>query len=357
MKKVLNIITTAFVPYSGLTTVAMNYYRNIAHEAFQIDFASSNDCPQSLEEELKDNGSRYYKLPNRTKSPLSYMKKLCNICHEYDAVHIHGNSATTVLELIPAKLAGVKKRIVHIHNTKSDHVIIHIILYPVMKYLMTDAIACSDTAGKWIFKDYIVLNNAIETDKYAYNRENRIKIRELLGVEEGMFLLGNVGKVNEQKNHLFLLDIFKKYKLNHPDSKLLIIGDGVMRPSLEEKIKVLSFEKDVILTGMLNDVAPYYSAMDAFLFPSLWEGFPLSLIEAQANGLQCISSTNVTEESNVTGKVMYLDLVQVNAWSDAVKITDALDRIRESTENVQLLAKNGFDIKTNAKELEKIYER
>lgn len=303
MKRVLNIITTSYVPYGGLTTVAMNYYRNIDHSAFQIDFASTNECPQILEEELRANNSRYYKLPNRTTSPLSYMKKLRNICREYDAVHIHGNSATTVLELIPARLAGVEKRIVHIHNTKCDHSFAHRLLYPLMKLNMTDAIACSGAAGEWIFKDgnFIVLNNAIDLSKYSYNETSRRMIRKKYNIDMDSLVVGHVGKIVEQKNHLFLIDVFKKITENNEKARLLLVGDGVMRNTVEEKIKTMNMENKVIFAGMHESAAKFLSAMDMIVFPSLWEGLPLSLLEAQANGLPCIASDVITSEVNMGG--------------------------------------------------------
>ena len=213
------IITTSFVPYGGLTTVAMNYFRNIDSNTFKVDFASTNDCPKVLEEELFLSDSHYYKLPNRIKSPFSYMKELYRMCRDYDVIHIHGNSATTVLELIPAKLAGVKKRIVHIHNAKCEHVLTHRLMFPLMKFLMTKAIACSDAVGKINFNGitYKVLNNSIDLDKYCYSDIDRQQIRMKYGIDKDCLLIGHVGKFVKQKNHMFLLDVFKEIvKKNMP---------------------------------------------------------------------------------------------------------------------------------------------
>lgn len=305
--KVLMLITTSFVPYGGLTTVAMNYYRNIDHSMFQVDFASTNDCLQKLSEELTKSGSRYFKLPSRMRSPLLYMRKLYDISGKYDIVHIHGNSATTVLELLPAKLAGVKKRIVHIHNTKSDHPIAHTLLYPLMKYLMTDAVACSNAAGEWIFKNgnYNVLNNAIDLSKYSYNDVTRTQIRLEYGIDPDSFVIGHVGKFVEQKNHLFLIDVFSKVIEKNKNAKLMLVGDGPMRNNIEEKIKERKLNTQVVLCGMQENASKFLSAMDIVVFPSLWEGLPLSLLEAQANGLLCVASDVITSEVNRGGYNRY----------------------------------------------------
>lgn len=303
--KILTVITTAFVPYGGLTTVAMNYYRNIDRSIFKIDFASTNTCSDGLTEELRESGSMYYKLPNRTRTPFFYMKELYKICKGYDVIHIHGNSATTVLELIPAKCAGIKKRIVHIHNTKSDHHLAHRFLYPLMRRLMTDAVACSKASGEWIFRDvyYTVLNNAIELNRYNYSDEFRNSVRKEYGIERDALVIGHVGKLVEQKNHLFLIDVFKKITEKNERANLLLVGDGVMRKALEEKIKSLGIDTKVFFAGMQENSSRFLSAMDIIAFPSLWEGLPLSLLEAQANGLPCIASDVITPDVNMGGGI------------------------------------------------------
>lgn len=301
--KVLMVITTSYVSYGGLTTVAMNYFRNINRDAFEIDFASINDCSKSFDKELRDSGSRYYKLPHRTKSPISYMRVLYKVCRDYDVIHVHGNSATTVLELLPAKLTGVKKRIIHIHNTKSEHTILHSLLSPLMKYLMTDAVACSDAAGKWIFTDsnFKVLNNAIDLTKYSYSNELRFHMREKYRIDENMLAIGHVGKFVEQKNHMFLIDIFKKIVQKNSRVKLMLVGDGGMRNKIEEKIKTEGLESQVILCGIQDNISRFLSVMDIIVFPSLWKGLPLSLLESQANGLPCVASDVITSEVNMGG--------------------------------------------------------
>ena len=300
MKRILVIITTSMVPYGGLATVALNYYRNIDQTEYHMDFASTNVLPEILDVELKKNGSKYYQLPNRIHQLPTYISTLKKICGNYDVIHVHGNSATTAIELLAAKMADVSKRIVHIHNTHTDHILVHNLLKPFFNKLYTDAIACSKMAGEWIFSKYAVLNNAIELSKYSYNDTNRRMIRRKYGISDNDFVIGHVGKLVAQKNHTFLLDIFSSFRESMP-SKLMIVGDGVLRNNIEEQAKNMNIEDDVIFCGMTSDASPYYSSFDCFVFPSLFEGLPLSVLEAQANGLKCVVSQTVTSEVDMGG--------------------------------------------------------
>ena len=221
-KKILVIITTDFVPFGGLTTVMMNYYRKINKDFFQIDFASTNsDIDKNLISELENNASRYYCLGNRKKRPISYAVRLNRLLrnNSYDIVHINSNSATAFIELYIASKSGIAKRIVHNHTSKCNHIWVHKLLFPFFKNAYTDAIACSKKAGEWIFlnDNYTILNNGIDTEKYRYNSNRRSEIRALYKIEEDCVLIGHLGKIYEPKNHVFLIDIFYQYHILNPN--------------------------------------------------------------------------------------------------------------------------------------------
>ena len=357
MKKILVIITTKFVPYGGLTTVAMNYYRHIDHSNFKMDFASTNKAPEILENELKKNGDSYYRLPPRKKI-VRYCTELKKLCAGYDAVHIHANSATATFELLAAKNAGVRKRIIHIHNTTCTHMTVHRILKPAFDRLYTDAVACSKAAGEWMFPEnkYIVLNNAIDLGRYAYSEDNRVKIRNELGIGD-VFVVGHVGKITAQKNHQFLIRCFAGVHYHLPDSKLLLVGDGDLKTETEEQVKRLKLTDNVIFTGMVNASESYLSAMDCFAFPSRWEGLPLSVVEAQANGLKCIVSDKVTEEVNVASELTFLPIEEEceAEWVKHILSSMDYDRKSSSKQMIRSLRDNHYDICDNAEALERIY--
>lgn len=356
MKKILVIITTGFVSYGGLTTVAMNYYRSIDRKKISMDFSCTNDIEPDLKAELIENGSIYHKLPNR-KNIMQYISRLKHICKEYDSVHIHGNSSTLTIELLAAKLAGVSQRIVHIHNTTCTHRIANRVLHPFFTTLYTDAIACSQKAGDWIFdREFYVLNNAIDLNKYRFSETNRIEIKNLYGLTDEC-IVGHVGKFNEQKNHQFLLSIFKDFLKAHPNSVLMMVGGGELQPYIKKRAQKIGIADKVIFTGMLNDTSKYYSVFDCFVMPSLWEGLPLSAIEAQAAGLRCVFSDKITSEIDLTKENIFLSLKdEINNWSYALETScDNRPRNALCERYISYLKDVGFDADTNAEILMKIY--
>ena len=360
MKKVLIVITTGFVPYGGLTTVMMNYYRAMDKTDLQIDFASTNEIGEEMRNELIANDSKYFCLGDRKKHLFTYQKNLIKVLKKenYDVVHINGNSTTMLFDLLPAKLCGVKKRIVHVHNTRSDYPILNKFLKPFFKASYTDAIATSKDAGDWLYgENYAVLNNAIDTKKYAFNQEIREKIRKKLGLRDE-FVIGNIGKLNPQKNQTYLLDIFASYKQRNKNSKLVIGGGGNLESELKEKAKDLDIENDVIFLGMVNNVEEVIQAFDCFVFTSIFEGLGMALIEAQASGLKCISSDVVPIETKVTDNISYLSLECLpDEWAKNIeKITkEKIDRNELSRRACKSIASHGYMIEREADKLLQIY--
>ena len=353
MKNVLVIITTSFVSYGGLTTVAMNYNRHIDKKKIHMDFASTNDLPDNLGKELEKNHSKYFKLPKRS-NVVKYVSELNTLSKGYDIAHIHANSATASIELFAVR--NVKRRVVHIHNSTCSHKIIHNLLMPYFKRSYTDAIACSKLAGEWIFGKgkFIVLNNAIDLDQYNYSEIDRKEIRNRLCIDD-KFVIGHVGKINEQKNHSFIIDVFKEIVESNTESVLLLIGDGALRKQIEEKVNSNNLRKKVIFCGMIPNAKEYYSAFDCILFPSLWEGLPLSLLEAQASGLTCVASDRITSEVDMGGVIRLSLSSGIQTWTENVERIKNYDRTKNIAEFRQNLTVAGYDIKKNVEKLESIY--
>lgn len=362
MTKILVIITTEMVPYGGLASVMMNLYRNIDKERFHVDFASTNEeLDEVLELELNKNGSKYYSLGSRKRKLLKYMNRLLRVIREgyYDVVHINSNSATALIELWISKKYGIKKRIVHNHTSICDHKFLHRICEPLFRRVYTDAIACSKKAGDWIFPDgnYQILNNGIDTEKYCYSSVYREEIRKQYSIRETTVVLGHVGKIYKPKNHLFLIDIFAAYHEKNSDSKLLLVGDGVLREEIEKKTADLGLTDSVIFAGMQREPEKYLSAMDFFVFPSLWEGMPLSMIEAQASGLLCFASDTIDEGVAVTDSVIRLNITNgVQSWINALMNADSIDRNTNSGRCIEMIRSAGYDSNANAQILEGIYK-
>ena len=355
--RVLIVITTEFVPYGGLTTVVMNYYRTIEKKDIEIDIASTNAAPTELCLELSKHGSHYYNLGNR-KSPIRYIKNLFHLLKKgYDIIHVNGNSATMLLELLPAKCMEVPLRIAHVHTTKTEHPIMHRLIYPWFKLSYNRAISVSDKAGQWLFgRDYLVLNNAIDVNKYSYSQGTRQTIRKSIGLSESTFVLGNVGKLNASKNHAFLLDVFSELKKKTADAKLIIVGGGPLEYELKQRVEQLKIQRDVVFTGMLDDTSDYLQAFDFFVFPSVYEGLGLALIEAQASGLKCVISDCVPKEAIVSNQVKQLSLKDTTEeWADYIYMNRQYDRVKNSKDAARSIKQHGFDISTEARKLRSIY--
>lgn len=360
MKRILVVITTAFVRTGGLTSVMMNYWRAMDKTGFSFDFASTNNIDDLLCEEISKEGCHYYQLPPR-KNVLEYyneLRKLC-ICKGYDVIHVHANSATSVIELLAAKLAGVPKRIHHNHTSKTQHPYLNKVLLPLFKHSYTDAVACSDAAGEWLFGkgNYIVLPNAIDIDKFKYDSQTCKLIREEFKIEKNDFVVGHIGKFMDAKNHEFLIKVFAQYHVKHPQSKLMLVGDGEWRPRIERWVSESGCSDAIILAGLRSDIPSIVQAFDIFVFPSVYEGLPLTVLEAQASGLPSIISSNVTNTVNVGCDVVMKNLTDgVESWAAAIDRLDyRMSREERSFINQKLITHAHFNIKNEANKLLNIY--
>lgn len=186
---------------NGITNVIMNYGMRIGKDKFELTIIAGNPVESIYEDKLKQEGIKIVKLPPKKKNPLSYYREMWKeLKNNYQIVHIHCNSATNVVELMMAKLVGIKVRIIHSHNVTCDHALIHQIFQPILKRLYTHGFACSDAAGKWMFGDspYEVLPNAFETEKFAFDESSRNTVRKSLNITD-KFVIGDVARFNDQK--------------------------------------------------------------------------------------------------------------------------------------------------------------
>lgn len=359
MKKILVVFTTGFVPYGGLTTVMMNYFRAINHDGLHFDFACTNEPPQELIDEINSYGSHYFKLPSRSKHVLQYFCKLQKLCKGYDIVHVHGNSSTSLIELFAAKTAGVRKRLVHNHNSVTGHRFINAVLHPFFVYSYTDAIACSKLAGNWLFgvDRFCVLRNAISVERFHPQQQARDEFRNRFGISSNDIVVGHVGKMNQQKNHTFIVDVFKAFHAKVPNSKLLLVGGGVLEGEIRAKVKSLRLDDSVIFAGLRTDIPEMMSVMDMFLFPSLWEGLPLSALEAQAAGLPVFLSDVITEEVAISKQCYSKKLTDsAESWAELIEEkVKGMNRDSLVLENQEELTNAGYNINAEANELYQIY--
>ena len=277
---------------------------------------------------------------------------------EYDIVHLHAPNIAFLAFPIVAKY-GIKHRIVHSHATlyaeNKIKAIRNQILWALAKGKITDRIGCSKAAGDFLFgkdgEEFTVLKNAIAYEEYLYDEEVRKQVRMRESVEDKL-VIGNVGRFSQQKNQVRLIEIFAKVKELHSDSVLWLVGDGELRAEIEERIAQLNLESDVKLFGMVKNTTELYQAMDVMVMPSLFEGLPMVGVEAQASGLPCVFSDEITREVDIVG-CPYLPLDAASEeWAKAT-IEMAGKKIRRSYPKE--LDEMGFNIKLEAKRLEDLY--
>lgn len=348
----------------GVESVVMNYYRNIDRNKVQFDFLCSESSTDIPYEEIEKLGGRVFIVPNYTKV-VKYQKELQKIFKEnnYKIVHSH-ISTMSVFPLRAAKKAGVPIRIAHSHSTTNKKEkkknLLKQVLRPFSKVYATDYMCCSELAGRWLFcnKEYdkgnvYLLNNAIDLDKFKFDEKVRKTKRKELGIGYDTFVIGHIGRFVEQKNHRFLIDIFNEIHKKNSNSLLLLVGQGPLKKEIENKVKELKLNDSVRFLGQRNDVNELYQAFDVFLLPSLYEGLPVVGVEAQATGLLCELSNDMTKETKVLDTTRFISL-NTSAEEWATIILDDYSRFKRHDTTYEI-TKNNFNIKNETSKLENEY--
>ena len=342
----------------GVESFVMNYYRNINRDKIQFHFICDRDSTNIPYEEIEMLGGRVILIPPYQKI-FNYIKELRKIFREnkYRIVHSHLNSLN-VFPLFCAYKENVCVRIAHSHSTTNKKEwkknIIKNVLKRFSKIFATDYFACTEYAGKWLFGDkqenIKLVNNSINIEMFKFNDEIRNKIKKELNIED-KFVVGHVGRFVQQKNHDFLLDIFNEIYKNDKNAILLLIGEGPLEKDIKKKINDLKLNDVVYFLGIRKNVNELMQAMDVFVFPSLYEGLGMVLIEAQASGLKCVCSTEVPIEAKLTENITFLNLDDgVEKWYENII---AEKNTRKSY--VEELRMCGYDIKNEVKKLENDY--
>lgn len=356
MKKIL-IMPTLGLDLEGITSVIYNYTKAMNREGLEISFLTYGDLKPVLRERFEALGEILF-VSDRKQSTVGYVKDCMTLLRSrrFDAVHIHGNSGTMMIEVLLAKLCGVRNVMVHTHNTRTNHPVVNTLLKHPMMWLSQECLACSEGSGKWLYgkHPHKVLNNAIELSNFRFCESLRQRYREEFGIGDG-FLIGHVGHFSEQKNHFFLIDVFATFHKLEPASRLLLISDGPRFQQVKEKVAALGLQDAVIFAGRRSDVAGIYSAMDLFILPSCWEGLPLVMVEAQANGLPVLASDVITGEAKCLDRVYYKPL-EDGAESWAGELQRLKNCFFDRQEGVlTAVAEKGFDIQKEAEVLRNLY--
>ena len=305
-------------------------------------------------------GGIIYHLPVLNPFSLEYRKLLERFLkqhREYSIIHVHQDCMSSLI-LRYAKKNQIPIRIAHSHNAMQDKNLKYLVKLFYKKFIPrygTDLFACSEKAGKWMYGTHAfqLLYNAIDVDNYMFNRKIRDEYRKKLGMTD-KFVIGHIGRFNRQKNHKFIISIFKNIVSNNPDATLLLVGTGELQEEIKKHVSNLGIEKQVIFLGVRNDIPSLLTVMDAFLFPSLYEGLPVTLIEAQASGLPCFISDEITDEVVVTDLVKKISIhSSSDEWSTAVNGAESCNR----SAYAGIVKKSHYNIQKEAEHLAKFYKK
>lgn len=356
--RILHVVTQ--MTPGGLETMLMNYARHIDHSVVQFDFLEHREAVTEYDREILELGGRIFRLPRLNPFSLAYCKTLDRFFAqhpEYRIVHSHLNCMAGI-PLKYAKKNAVPVRIAHAHSSnqvKNAKYPIKLLYKRIIPKYATHLYACGEEAGRWMFGGYSfsILNNAIDVGSFVFNEETRKQYRNELGLDPGTLLVGHVGRFIDIKNHTFLVDVFSALAKKHPDSKLLLVGEGELKPAIRSKVMSLGLSDRVIFAGVRSDVNALMQAMDVFVFPSLFEGLGIVAVEAQAAGLPCVVSNTVPAECERTkGLVSFLSLDGgADFWAEQI-LEAAQIRRRDTSAEIR---KNGYDIRENAEKLQQFY--
>lgn len=361
--RVLHIVRKMDI--GGVQMMLMNYYRNIDRNLVQFDFVVQGEASGYFDDEIVSLGGNIYHVSSIKELPEYYFelyKLLKN--NQFDIVHVHHNYAN-FHGLLIAFFAGVKVRISHSHNTPPENRIIKKVIKRVLRVFInlisTNRFACSKVAFEWLYgskfkignsNDYII-NNAIDVSKFMFDEHTREVVRSELDISNDI-VIGHIGSFSDQKNHRFIIKIFTEIQRINSNSSLLLVGDGPLKEHIKNEIDKLGLRKKVKFMGNRNDVNKLLQAFDVFIFPSLYEGLGIVLVEAQSSGVICIASDTITKEVALTDLVSYKSLSDdPKEWAEQIiNSVNLKKRIDRSSE----IRKNGYDILQESKRLEDIYQ-
>ena len=355
MIKVLQVV--AALTAGGVETLLHSYYEGMDRERFHFDMACYSYADGVYRKKFEELGCGIYALPSKKKL-LKSAKALFRVLKDgrYDIVHVHQDDLSFLPVLI-ARLAGVKVRIVHSHLGKYPHSpagrLVTAVTNPLMFRLANGYFACSEKAKKEFYPSRLqdrvfIMRNGIDVRRFRFSPEDREKIREQYGFTEDRIVIGNVARINEQKNPLFLLEIFRRLHEENGNYRLMMVGDGTLRDAAQAKAAEYGLQDAAVFTGARDDASRYYSALDAFVLPSRFEGLGISFVESQANGLPTYAGMDVPQEAAVSDLIEFIPLEEgAEGWARRIRLAGA----RQENPRID----ERYELRFHVRELEQEY--
>ena len=371
MKKIKVLQSMDTLGVGGVEIFVMNMFRNIDCDKFQFDFLIYDESKKEFYDEVIQKGSTvHYCKKKYTNKFLEFLWEIRQINRildktDYDIIHCHSCSLFGILRAaIPARRHKHMKVISHAHNPGMStgtffDTLSRKALKSILSHTVDYGLTCSDVAGESKYTKkfretprYRMINNAIDTQRYVQDVRARNEIRERLKIDDGAFVVGNIGRLEKQKNQFYLIDIFEKIHDKNTNSVLLIVGGGSLEAQLRKKAADKGLTDYIIFTGVQKSAEIFYQAMDCFVLPSIYEGFPFVLVEAQVNGLNCFISDVITKTANISGGVNFISLsASADEWADEILKLGQKRMDKEQIEKV----KSAVELKNVVNELESVY--
>lgn len=364
MKRLL--IITNNMNAGGAETFVMKLYRVLDKSKYQFDFIVNNKNKNFYEDEILNNGGKIYYVPPKSLNFIKYVYGIYNIVkqNKYKYIMRMSSHSLGTLDLLIGRLADASQLVLRSTNTDTEGGVIsktlgHFFSW-MPKIIPTVKLAPSTEAAKYVFGNRVIddidvhiLKNAIPIDKFKFDMSKREEIRNEFNLTDEM-LIGHVGRFNKQKNHKFLLRIFADILKIKPNARLLLVGDGQLLKETKNEVLLSEFKNSVIFAGVRSDIPELMMAMDVMVFPSLFEGMPNAIIEAQATGMPCLLSSNITEEAKITDIVSYMSINNNTPTEWANKAIEMGKTIISREDASEQIEKSGYDIKNVVKVFEKI---
>ncbi len=353
----------------GVERFLLNYYSFLDRTKIQFDFLCNTLGTVAFEKELLGNGARIFKIAPRKQNPVRYLHDLKQVfrqhASEWDAVWVNVNSLANIDYLRLAKRFGIRRRIIHSHNSQNMDNVLRGVLHHWNKRRLgncaTDFWACSTGAAEWFYSGtgcspVRIIPNAINIRDVEFDGDKRKEIRSAIGAADSTYVIGDIGRLHFQKNQRFLIRVFAEYQKLDADSLLVIVGQGEDREKLENLCRELGIEERVRFTGVQKDIQGMLSAFDLFLFPSLFEGLAIAALEAQANGVPVLASEHVIPDAiRLNGNCRTLSLnCPASEWALQVESMKATETRADRDAVESAFRKSGYDISTEARKLERL---
>lgn len=363
MKRILHI--TGSMNRAGAETMLMNLYREIDRTKHQFDFVVFTGEKADYEDEIISLGGKVHKIneSNPLKRVIT-LKTLLKSNKDYQIVHCHTNFSNA-LHLLAAKFANVKKRIAHSHNTvdRSHNRIIRFFYHSISKFIInnvaTHFVSCGQEASDLLFyknKKVLLIPNSVDVILLSdYENTHKNYVNEMFSLDDNVLKLIQVGRLQTEKNHKFTIEVANLLKSKGVNFKLFFLGVGELECILKNKVTELNLEKEIIFLGVRSDVHEFMAGSDILLMPSLYEGFPVVLVESQAVGIPSLISNSISHEVDLSvGKIVFEEITKPQLWVN--QITNLINLEKTTIkERIKILTNKGFDTKANAKFLLEFY--